>query len=123
MIWNQVKFVVLAFGEDDYLFADMFISIIGKFNKVDDKESKIIYTFLMLKELMHEGLVEVFFVSETTTDKYEFKASEDIDYFIEKINTEWKELSYELPKPNQLFWITSTEKGLEYLKQNDGKGW
>jgi len=123
MTWEYVKDKVLVFGEDDYVFADIFIAIIQEFDKVEDKETAKLYTHIMLEELLAEKLVTAYLVDSKELVEYDCDSAEKIKSFIKVIDNEWEHIKYTLPQPNQLFWITTTEKGLEYIKKNDSKGW
>src|SRR5690606_4499021 len=114
MTWNYVKDKVLVFGEDDYVFSCMFAGIISEYDKVEGAESEIFYTYIMLKELMDEGLVEVYLIPGNNIEEYIYSSEEDIETFISIIDTRWKEIKYSLT--DFLFAVSSTEKGVECVK-------
>lgn len=45
MLWKDVKDKILVFGEDDYVFADMFISIIKEYDKVINQRFAGLYVY------------------------------------------------------------------------------
>ena len=55
MNWESIKDKILIFGEDDYIFANMFISIINEYEKVQNLEDLKFFTYSMLTELMDEN--------------------------------------------------------------------
>ena len=118
MNWNEIKNKILIFGEDDYIFADMFISIVGEIDS--EKNNLIKNTFLMLKELIDDKLVEIYILNIKNNEikdliKYEIKCEEDVSKLIHIIDSEWQKINYQFPKPNQLFWATTTEKGCDLI--------
>lgn len=119
MDWNYIKDKILVFGEDDYIFADMMISILDEFDSVVNKESKKIFTLKMLHELMQEKLIDVFYVTEIEFEPYNYDSEDDILKFINKIDLRWSKLNYELPLPNELFWATTTQKGKKLTQTNN----
>jgi hypothetical protein len=121
MDWNYIKDKILVFGEDDYIFADMMISILDEFDSVVNKESKRIFTLQMLHELMQEKLIDVFYVTETEFESYNYDSEDDILKFIDEIDLRWSKLNYELPLPNELFWATTTQKGKKLIETNNYK--
>ncbi|SUX48469.1 hypothetical protein [Chryseobacterium indoltheticum] len=44
MHWKNIKDKVLIFGEDDYVFADMFVSIINEYDKIVTNDDLRRYT-------------------------------------------------------------------------------
>ncbi|SHM97189.1 hypothetical protein [Flavobacterium chilense] len=122
MDWNYIKDKILVFGKDDYIFADMMISILDEFDSVVNKESKRIFTLKMLHELMQEKLIDVFYVTETEFKSYNYDSEDDILKFIGEIDLRWSKLNYELPLPNELFWATTTKQGKK-LTQNNNYNW
>jgi hypothetical protein len=121
MDWDYIKDKILVFGEDDYIFADMMISVLGEFDSAVNKESKRIFTLKMLQELMYEKLIDVYYVSETEFESYNYDSDDDISKFIEEIDLRWSKLNYELPLPNELFWATTTQKGKRFIQTNNDK--
>lgn len=119
MTWEYVKDKVLIFGEDDYVFADIFIAIIQEFYKVEDKEALKLYAYIMLEELLTEKLIMAYLVSPEELVEYDCDSAEKIKSFIKIIDNEWAGLIYFRPLPNQLFWITTTEKGSDYIKKSN----
>ncbi|WP_166923477.1 hypothetical protein [Flavobacterium poyangense] len=119
MDWNYIKDKILVFGEDDYIFANMMISILDEFDSVVNKESKRIFTLKMLHELMEEKLIDVFYVTETEFESYNYDSEDDILKFIGEIDLRWSKLNYELPLPNELFWATTTQKGKKLTQSNN----
>jgi len=117
MTWEYVKDKVLVFGEDDYVFANMFIAIIHELPEVEDKETIKLFTYIMLEQLLAEKLVIAYRVSRQELIEYQCDSTEEIKTFIKGIDDEWAGLKYLLPEPNQLFWITSTEKGVDHIKK------
>ena len=59
MNWERIKDKILIFGEDDYIFADMFTSIINEYEKVQNLEDLKFFTYSMLTELMDEKLIRI----------------------------------------------------------------
>lgn len=59
MNWKDIKEKILIFGEEDYVFADMFVAIV---NELNTKEKKNVHddTLTMLYELLRDRLVDVF---------------------------------------------------------------
>ncbi|WP_291287870.1 hypothetical protein [Flavobacterium sp.] len=119
MDWNYIKDKILVFGEDDYIFADMMISILDEFDSVVNKKSKRVFTLKMLHELMQEKLIDVFYVTETEFESYNYDSEDDILNFISEIDLRWSKLNYELPLPNELFWATTTQKGKKLTQTNN----
>jgi hypothetical protein len=107
MDWNTVKNKIEDFITDDYVFADVFISLVEKYDKVEDNESLRLFALKMLKELMQSNTIFIHIVSETSLKKIEYASAEDIDRILNYIDTEWSKIDYRLPLPNQLFWISS----------------
>lgn len=60
MNWERIKDKILIFGEDDYIFADMFTSIINEYEKVQNLEDLKFFTYSMLTELMDEKLIKIY---------------------------------------------------------------
>ena len=118
MDWKYLKDKILVFGVDDYVFADMFISIISE-NEDNKIENLKIAIFKMLQELMNENLIDVFvlenkvYMNKTVVDNifYKYETEQDIENFVRKVDREWALINYQLPRPNELFWITTNEKG------------
>lgn len=112
--WLYIKDKIIVLGEDDYVFADMFISVISEF-KNSNKEDLKIYTFKMLQELMIENLIDVFVLKNeknmVNNMLYKYENEIDIEKFIKNIDKKWALLGYQLPEPSELFWITTSEKG------------
>ncbi|MFD2600853.1 MULTISPECIES: hypothetical protein [Flavobacterium] len=113
MNWGYTKDKILVFGENDYVFFDMFLSIIEEFEKVEDVESRMIYTLIMLKELMNEKLVDVYLVSEKKIEEYVYFSVEDIERLGSTISFKWAEINYSLPERDVFFCITTTQRGIE----------
>ena len=118
MLWKDVKDKILVFGEDDYVFADMFISIIKEYDKVINQEDLQVYTFTMLEELMNENLIKIFLLYNDKdgvlqTCLYEYSDTEAKVNLINLLNEKWKEIGYRLPNPTELFWLTSDLKIIE----------
>lgn len=111
MNWNYVKDKILVFGKDDYVFSDMFISIVGEFDDVLNNDDRILFCYEMLRELMSENLIDIFLLDKKELIPFKFNCLEDINQFVNTIDREWKILNYEFPNPNQLFWITTNSKG------------
>jgi hypothetical protein len=99
----------------------MMISVLGEFDSIVSKESKIFFTLKILQELMHEKLIDVYYVSETEFESYYYDSDDDISKFIKEIDLRWSKLNYELPLPNELFWATTTQKGKESIQVNNNK--
>ena len=121
MEWNYIKDKILVWGEDDYVFADAFVSIISEFNS--DNDHLIRNTFSMLRELISEELISVYILKTQKEEiieliNYHFNDPEDIEEFIKGVNKEWSQINYKLPQPNQLFWISTNEKGKQEIQQN-----
>lgn len=121
MEWNYSKDKILVWGEDDYVFADAFVSIISEFNS--DNDHLIVNTFSMLRELISEELISVYILKTQKEEiieliNYHFNDPEDIEEFIKSVNKEWSQINYKLPQPNQLFWISTNEKGKQKIQQN-----
>ena len=118
MNWEYLKDKILVFAEDDYVFADMFISILSEYEN-DKIEDIKISTFKMLQELMNENLIDVFILENKLHKKkkvldnifYKYETKQDIENFIKKIDKEWEFINYRLPEPNELFLIATNEKG------------
>ena len=117
MNWGYIKDKILVFGEDDYVFSDMFFSIIGEFGKVEDIETRTLYAFVMLKELMQEKLITVYRISEKTLEEYVYSSESDIEKLISAISLEWKNIGYSLQGSELFFCVTSTEKGIECVNR------
>lgn len=118
MLWKDVKDKILVFGEDDYVFADMFISIIKEYDKVINQEDLQVYTFTMLEELMNENLIKIFLLYNDKdgvlqTYLYEYSDTKAKVHLINLLNEKWKEITYRLPSPTELFWLTSDLKIIE----------
>ena len=121
--WSYIKDKIIVFGENDYVFADMFISIISEFENINNNDDLKIYTFKMLNELMSENLIDAFTLKNEIIDNeffivnilYKYENKIDIENFIKSIDNEWALLNYNLPEPNQLFWITTNEKGKQLI--------
>ncbi len=122
MNWERIKDKILIFGEDDYIFADMFISIINEYEKVQNFEDLKFFTYSMLTELMDEKLIKIYvpkidkgniiqIIEYICNDK---KSELEI---IKIIDNEWKYIDYKIPQPNELFWITTD---LKKYKKNVG---
>ncbi len=117
--WSHIKDKIIVFGEDDYVFAAMFISIMSEFENISNNNDLKIYTFKMLNELMNENLIDVFTLKNEIIDNkifvdktlYKYENKIDIENFIKNIDNEWALLNYNFPEPNQLFWITTNKKG------------
>ena len=124
MDWEYIKDKILVWGEDEYVFSDIFVSIIGENSTNQDL---VTTTYVMLRELMNEKLIDVFVLeNKVYMDKkivdnilYKYETKEDIENFIIKIDKEWTMLNYQLPNPDKLFWLTTTEKGKELILLND----
>jgi hypothetical protein len=112
--WSYIKDKIIVLGENDYVFADMFISVISEFENSSKVDLKI-YTFKMLQELMNENLIDVFVLKNemniVNNILYKYENKIDIENFIKNIDIEWAILGYKFPEPNELFWITTNEKG------------
>lgn len=125
MSWEKLKDKILVFGENDYVFADMFISILleNQNNNISVEDIKILL-FKMLNELMNEKLINVFILKNEEKNgkkmviniSYSYKNINDIENFIGIIDKEWVLLNYKFPKPNELFWVTTSEKGKSIIK-------
>ena len=118
MLWKEVKDKILIFSEDDYVFADMFISIIKEYDKVTNQEDLQVYTFAMLEELMNENLINIFLLENNETGVlktclYEYSDTKSKVHLINLLNQKWKEIGYRLPTPAELFWLTSDLKIIE----------
>lgn len=118
---NKVIDKILIFGEDDYVFADMFIAIVSELNDSTSNTSVVENTFSILEKLLKEGLINIFILRHekgklVDVIKYKIINEGDIALLIENINRQWKQFNYNLPEPDQLFWITTTDKGLEKIK-------
>lgn len=120
MTWNDVKEKLLVFGEDDYVFADMFISIINEYINSSNKNDLIVLTYTMLRELMDENLINIFVL--TISEKgvvnpnfYSYNDKKSKDDLIEYIDSKWKEMDYRLPFPNELFWIETISKNSDVV--------
>lgn len=118
MNWEYIKDKILVWGEDDYVFSNVFVSIIGEYRH-ETNQDLVTNTYLMLHELMSENLIDVFvlenkmYIDKKVVDNlfYKYKTKEDIENFIIKIDKEWTLLNYQFPEPNELFWIMTNEKG------------
>jgi len=120
MDWNEVKEKILIFGIEDYVFADMFVSIVSELNAKDNIHN----TFSILHELLRERLIDIFLFKKGKNEiidiiKFSFNEEKDIVQLIKKIDEEWKLFNYDLPEPNQLFWVTTTDKGIEVVNNLD----
>lgn len=118
---NKVIDKILIFGEDDYVFADMFIAIVSELNDSTSNTSVVENTFSILEKLLKEGLINIFILRHekgklVDVIKYKIINEGDIALLLEDINRQWKQFDYNLPEPDQLFWITTTDKGLEKIK-------
>lgn len=111
MKWDYIKEKILAFSEGDYVFADMFISIINEYNGVQNQEDLKLYTYAMLKELMDENLIKIYILyldkmGNLKKNIYNYHNEESKKVLINIIDDAWKNKNYSLPLPNELFWIT-----------------
>ena len=120
MNWKYLKDKILVFGEDDYIFSDMFISIVSDYEGCFNDGDKMLYTYKMLREIMSEYLVDVFIVkSNKELIPIIFNNALDIENFIIEIDKGWKKLNYKLPNPDQLFWLTTNSKGSLEIEKYD----
>lgn len=123
MNWKDIKEKILIFGEEDYVFADMFVAIV---NELNTKEKKNVHddTLNMLYELLRDRLVDVFILRKEKKEiidiiKYNINDEKDIIQLLNTINEEWKLFNYDLPQPNQLFWVTTTDKGIGLIDNEE----
>lgn len=107
MDWDIIKNKIEDFIIDDYVFADMFISLVEKYDNVEDKQSLRLFVLKMLKELMQSNSAIIHIVSETSLNKVEYVSEDDVNRILNWIDMEWAKIDYRLPLPNQLFWISS----------------
>lgn len=120
MTWKYLKDKVLVFGEDDYIFSDMFISIVSEIEYRCNDENRMLFTYKMLRELMSEKLVDVFIVKPNEQlIPFIFNTAQDIENFLTHIDKEWKKLNYKVPNPDQLFWLTINSKGRLEIENHD----
>ncbi|WP_448606644.1 hypothetical protein [Paenimyroides ceti] len=123
MNWKDIKEKILIFGEEDYVFADMFVAIV---NELNTKEKKNVHddTLNMLYELLRDRLVDVFILRKEKKEiidiiKYNINDEKDIIQLLKTIKDEWKLFNYDLPQPNQLFWVTTTDKGIGLIDNEE----
>lgn len=111
MHWKNIKDKVLIFGEDDYVFADMFVSIINEYDKIVTNDDLRRYTFKMLEELMDENLIKVYLLNDNAKDLqinlYDYSNKQNKMDLISLLDKKWRQINYRLPQPNELFWITA----------------
>ncbi|MCX8531950.1 hypothetical protein [Chryseobacterium luquanense] len=110
--WEEIKKKILLFGEDDYVFADMFISIVNEYENIHNIEDLKIYAMAMLNELMESNLIKIFLLKKDEkniliNEEYSFKTPEQKKDLIKIIDERWKALQYRLPNPDEIFWVTS----------------
>ena len=129
MDWEYIKDKVLVFGEDDYVFSNVFVAIISEHRYKTNKDL-VTNVYLLLQELMHENLIEVFILKTELKDGkkvvenllYKYENNIDVENFIKKVDEEWASSNYRLPEPNELFWITTNENGKTKIKENTSNG-
>ncbi|WP_432671543.1 hypothetical protein [Flavobacterium sp. SM2513] len=117
MNWEYLKDKILVFGDDDWIFSDMFISIVGDYEGCFNDEDRMLYTYKMLREIMSDNLIDIYFIkpNENLTP-FIYNNAQDIDYFISKIDVEWKKQNYKVPDPDQLFWATTNSNGKSQIQ-------
>lgn|GEM_PF-7005975 len=120
MTWKYIKDKILVWGEDDYVFADAFVSIVHELDSSIEKMDLVQNTLKMLEELMIEGLIDVFILIKENNEIIDVVPcnifdENDIFKFVKNVKEEWKQLGYSFPKPDQLFWTTTNEKGLQLI--------
>jgi len=129
MDWEYIKDKVLVFGEDDYVFSNVFVAIISEHRYKTNKDL-VTNVYLLLQELMQENLIEVFILKTELKDGkkvvenllYKYENNIDVENFIKKVDEEWALSNYRLPEPNELFWITTNENGKTKIKENTSNG-
>ena len=110
--WDEIKKKILSFGEDDYVFADMFVLIINEYENVRTNEDLRIYTIGMLDELMENKLIKIYLLRKDENnilinEESKYDTFEQKDKLIKIIDESWKALEYRIPNPDELFWITA----------------
>ena len=90
----------------------MFISIIGDYDGIDTDNNLVFCTYTMLSELMHDKLIKIFTLKYDDLGKLIITNFKYDNLILKKkllkiIDIEWKNIEYQLPSPDELFWITS----------------
>lgn len=121
MDWEYIKDKVLVFGEEDYVFIDMIMSIVKEFDNAVNKETTKIYTCLLIEELMRENLIDIFEVEENFLKRMYFTSDTEILTIISEIK---KKISNDLDFSDIPFMCISTnQNGENYIKKNNANGW
>lgn len=119
MKWESIKDKILVLGEDDFVFADMFVSIISQYNGLKTNEDIKESSLKMLRELMTEKLIDVFVLKKEKINNkvvisnilYNYDSLKSINVFLINLDKDWTFYNNRLPQPDELFWISSNEKG------------
>lgn len=106
MNWNYIKDKIQVFGKDDYVFADMFISIIKTFDDIHNKEDIKLYTLKMLQELLKEKSIDFYIAKGFDIIPIKYDSDDEIKEIIRMVDKDWSLIGYRLPEPNELFWIS-----------------
>lgn len=116
MDWINFKNELLESSEGDYIFLNVLAGDVKFYlgGKASYEEIKEV-TLKLIKELMQEKRINIYFINEKEKQIALFNSDSEINLIITKIHEEWNRLGNSEILPNQVVWLKAKEfDGIDY---------